>query len=84
MCADNRRGGAVRADAAGGPRQRRLVQFGKVEVISTCRPGAVIADSGRPSRHASGNAVDFNAPAGKKSAVVRWLIASHRAGGVMT
>jgi hypothetical protein len=59
-------------------------QFGPVDIVSTCRPGAVIAGSGRPSRHASGNAIDFNAPAGKKSDVVRWLIANHRAGGVMT
>jgi hypothetical protein len=59
-------------------------QFGPVRIVSTCRPGAVIAGSGRPSRHASGNAIDFNAPAGKKADVVRWLIANHRAGGVMT
>jgi hypothetical protein len=59
-------------------------QFGSVGIVSTCRPGAVIAGSGRPSRHASGNAIDFNAPAGKKADVVRWLIANHRAGGVMT
>ena len=59
-------------------------QFGAVGIVSTCRPGAVIAGSGRPSRHASGNAIDFNAPAGRKADVVRWLIANHRAGGVMT
>jgi peptidase M15-like protein len=59
-------------------------QFGPVRIISTCRPGAVIAGSGRPSRHASGNAIDFNAPAGRKPEVVRWLIANHRSGGVMT
>jgi hypothetical protein len=59
-------------------------QFGSVGIVSTCRAGAVIAGSGRPSRHASGNAIDFNAPAGKKADVVRWLIANHRAGGVMT
>ena len=59
-------------------------QFGPVGIVSTCRPGAVIAGSGRPSRHASGNAIDFNAPAGKKADVVRWLIANHHAGGVMT
>jgi hypothetical protein len=59
-------------------------QFGDVRVVSTCRPGATIAGSGRPSRHASGNAVDFDAPAGRKRDVVSWLIANHRAGGVMT
>jgi hypothetical protein len=59
-------------------------QFGPVRIVSTCRPGAVIAGTGRPSRHASGNAVDFNAPKGRKAEVVRWLIANHRSGGVMT
>jgi hypothetical protein len=59
-------------------------QFGRVQVISTCRPGARIAGTGRPSRHASGNAIDFNAPRGRKAQVVRWLIANHRSGGTMT
>jgi hypothetical protein len=59
-------------------------EFGALQVISTCRPGAVIAGSGRPSRHASGNAIDFKAPAGRKGEVVRWLIANHRSGGIMT
>jgi hypothetical protein len=59
-------------------------EFGAVGIVSTCRPGAVIAGSGRPSRHASGNAIDFNAPSGRKADVVRWLIANHRSGGVMT
>jgi uncharacterized protein YcbK (DUF882 family) len=39
--------------------------------------------SGRISKHASGNAVDFNA-GGRKGAVVRWLIANHKSGGTMT
>ena len=59
-------------------------QFGDVRIVSTCRRGAVIAGTGRPSRHATGNAIDFNASAGRKAEVVRWLIANHRAGGVMT
>jgi hypothetical protein len=59
-------------------------QFGRVGIVSTCRPGAVIAGSGRPSRHASGQAIDFNAPSGRKGEVVRWLIANHKAGGIMT
>ena len=58
-------------------------QFGAVQIVSTCRPGARIAGTGRVSRHASGNAVDFNA-GGRKAAVVRWLIANHRSGGTMT
>ncbi len=59
-------------------------QFGQVRIVSTCRPGAVIAGSGRLSRHASGNAIDFHVPTGRKPEVVRWLIANHRSGGVMT
>jgi Peptidase M15 len=59
-------------------------QFGRVQVVSTCRPGARVAGTGRISRHASGNAVDFNAPGGRKGAIVRWLIANHRSGGTMT
>jgi hypothetical protein len=81
------RGGVSRtclSPAAHALLNRIEVQFGAVGVVSTCRPGAVIAGSGRPSRHASGNAIDFNAPAGRKSEVVRWLIANHRSGGVMT
>ena len=59
-------------------------QFGTLQIISTCRPGARIAGTGRVSRHASGNAVDFNAPGGRKPEIVRWLIANHRSGGTMT
>ena len=58
-------------------------QFGAMQLISTCRPGARIAGSGRISRHASGNAIDFSA-GGRKGAVVRWLIANHKRGGTMT
>lgn len=63
--------------------QRIESQFGSVKVISTCRPGATIAGTGRPSRHASGNAVDFNAGS-RKETILRWLIANHRSGGTMT
>lgn len=62
---------------------RIRAQFGNVEIISTCRPGATIAGTNRPSRHASGRAIDFRVP-GKKGQVVRWLIANHHSGGVMT
>lgn len=58
-------------------------KFGSMQIISTCRPGARIAGSGRPSRHASGNAVDFNAGS-RKGAVVRWLTENHHSGGTMT
>ncbi|MGE0628205.1 MAG: D-Ala-D-Ala carboxypeptidase family metallohydrolase [Hyphomicrobiaceae bacterium] len=64
--------------------KRIEARFGHVTIVSTCRPGARIAGTGRISRHASGNAVDFLTPSGKKRAVVRWLIANHRSGGVMT
>lgn len=58
-------------------------QFGKMQIISTCRRGAVIAGTGRRSKHASGEAIDFNAR-GRKAEVVRWLIANHKSGGTMT
>jgi hypothetical protein len=57
--------------------------FGPVNVISGYRPGARIAGSGRISRHASGNAIDFEA-GGRKGAIVKWLIANHKSGGTMT
>jgi uncharacterized protein YgiM (DUF1202 family) len=58
-------------------------KFGPVKLVSTCRPGATIAGSGRPSRHASGNAVDFDAGS-RKAEIIEWLIANHRDGGTMT
>jgi Bacterial SH3 domain len=58
-------------------------KFGAVQLVSTCRPGAIIAGTGRPSRHASGNAIDFKA-GGRKAAIVAWLLANHRSGGTMT
>ncbi len=57
--------------------------FNNVEIVSTCRPGARIAGTGRPSKHASGQAIDFRVP-GRKAEVVRWLIANHKNGGTMT
>jgi hypothetical protein len=58
-------------------------RFGPVKVISTCRPGARIAGTGRISRHASGNAVDFEAGS-RKGAIIDWLIVNHKTGGTMT
>lgn len=58
-------------------------KFGRVEIVSTCRPGARIATTGRVSKHASGQAIDFRAP-GKKKKVVAWLIDNHGDGGTMT
>ena len=58
-------------------------QFGSMQLISTCRRGALIAGSGRISKHATGEAIDFNAGR-RKGEVVRWLIANHKSGGIMT
>jgi hypothetical protein len=58
-------------------------EFGPMEIISTCRPGARIAGTGRISKHATGEAIDFNAGS-RKGDVVRWLIANHKDGGTMT
>ena len=55
-------------------------RFGSVRVISTCRPGAVIAGSGHPSQHRYGKAVDFM-PNGNRAAVMAWLRAN--AGGAV-
>jgi hypothetical protein len=63
--------------------ERIEAKFGPLQLISTCRPGALIAGTGRPSRHASGNAVDFDAGA-RKAEIVEWLIANHHEGGTMT
>lgn len=79
-------GGASRSCLTGAARAllgRIESQFGSVQIISTCRPGARIAGSGKISKHASGNAIDFRVP-GKKGAVVSWLRANHRSGGTMT
>lgn len=69
--------------AAQGLLARIEQQFGKVQVVSTCRPGARIRGTGKTSKHASGNAIDFNAGR-RKGEIVRWLIANHRTGGTMT
>jgi uncharacterized protein YcbK (DUF882 family) len=93
----NMRDRSVTADASGGggtsrsclqPQASALLgriesQFGPVQIISTCRPGAVIAGSGKPSKHRYGLAIDFNAGA-RKGAIVSWLIANHHSGGTMT
>ena len=63
--------------------ERIEAQFGPMQIVSTCRPGARIAGSGRISKHASGEAIDFNAGR-RKGEVVRWLIANHKSGGTMT
>jgi hypothetical protein len=85
---------ATSADAPDAPRScltpptRALLtrleeRFGSVQVVSTCRLGATIAGTGRPSRHSSGNAVDFDAGS-RKADIVQWLVANHHDGGTMT
>ena len=58
-------------------------EFGLMQIISTCRPGARIAGTGRISKHATGEAIDFDAGS-RKGDVVRWLVANHKTGGTMT
>lgn len=63
---------------------RLEARFGAVKVISTCRPGATIAGTRKPSYHRYGMAVDFNVPKGvSKQAMVRWLYDNNK-GVVMT
>lgn len=54
--------------------------FGSIQVISTHRPGATIAGSGKPSYHRWCRAVDFRPPAGKYAAVVAFLNSKHSGG----
>jgi hypothetical protein len=63
--------------------ERLEEKFGPVKLVSTCRAGATIAGTGRPSKHASGNAIDFDAGR-RKEQIVEWLIANHHDGGTMT
>jgi uncharacterized protein YcbK (DUF882 family) len=81
-----RRGGATAdrsclTSAARGLLARIEARFGAVQVISTCRPGAVVAGTGHPSKHRYGMAFDFRTA--NKAAVVRWLAESN-SGGTMT
>lgn len=81
-------GGAGTSRSCLQPEARALLsriesQFGAVSIVSTCRPGAVIAGSGKPSKHRYGLAIDFDA-GGRKGAIVNWLIQNHHSGGTMT
>lgn len=58
-------------------------KFGPIKIVSTHRPGARIAGTGKRSYHSSCRAVDFHPPKGKYSQVVAWLKANH-SGGVGT
>lgn len=46
-------------------------RVGAVQIVSTCRPGATIAGTGRPSFHRYGKAVDFNTR--NKAAAIAFL-----------
>lgn len=84
--ASNNDGGSSRSCLQSSARAllgRIEAKFGSVNLISTCRPGAVIATTGKPSKHRNGMAIDFDAP-GRKAAIVQWLIANHHNGGTMT
>ncbi len=50
---------------------RLEARVGKVSIISTCRPGSVIAGTRRPSYHRYGMAVDFKTP--RKAEAVAFL-----------
>lgn len=58
-------------------------KWGGVTLISTHRPGARVRGSGRLSRHANCNAIDFRPARGTYRAVASWLKANHN-GGVGT
>jgi peptidase M15-like protein len=84
----HRNGEEERMRACLKPAARALLErieaaFGPVKIVSTCRPGARIAASGRMSKHATGEAIDFDAGQ-RKAEVVRWLVANHSGGGTMT
>ena len=48
-------------------------KFGKIRITSSCRPGATVRKTGRPSMHRYCRAVDFNPPRGKYRQVARYL-----------
>ena len=78
---------AARTSCLPGSVKAKLAQirakFGPIRIVSTHRPGARIAGSGKRSYHASCRAVDFHAPRGKYKQVVAWLKRNH-SGGVGT
>ena len=57
--------------------------FGPVQIISTHRPGAKVAGTGRRSKHADCRAVDFIPARGAYRDVAKWLKQVHN-GGVGT
>jgi uncharacterized protein YcbK (DUF882 family) len=47
--------------------------FGKISIISGCRPGATIKNTNRPSMHSFCRAVDFNPRKGTYNKVAQYL-----------
>ena len=58
-------------------------KFGKITIISSCRPGATVKNTGIPSMHSYCRAVDFNPPRRSYSAVAKYLKRTWK-GGVGT
>lgn len=58
-------------------------RWGDVQIISGYRKGATIRGTGKPSKHATCEAVDFKPAPGTYNAVARWLKETHN-GGVGT
>lgn len=48
-------------------------KYGPIRIISSCRPGATVKKSGRPSMHRYCRAIDFNPPRGKYRTVANYL-----------
>lgn len=57
--------------------------FGKIEIISSCRPGATVKKTNRPSMHRYCRAIDFNPRKGSYNAVASYLKRTWK-GGVGT
>ena len=55
-------------------------RFGSISVVSSYRPGARIAGSGRVSLHASCRAVDFRPNGASLNQVAAWLRQNHHGG----
>lgn len=55
-------------------------KFGKVEIVSTHRPGARVAGTRRISKHADCRAIDFKPASGQYKNAVAWLNENHDGG----
>lgn len=48
-------------------------KYGSIRIISSCRPGATVKNTGRPSMHSYCRAIDFKPPRGKYRTVANYL-----------